>query len=261
MQLQTIRPALEAAGIALYAVSYDPVDSLAAFAGRYSIGYPLLSDPDSAVIRSLGILNEGSPPATAGIPHPGVFVLDEAGTVTGKHFYPSYRERDTGVGLLEHALGIAAPTHGPSALAADQVVQARAWFDSPSYTWGQRLWLTVELTIAGGHAVYASPVPDGYQALTVDLTLPERVIAGDQQWPPARAYRMDTLDEQFHVYEGTVRVDIPVTFMVVDAGDLATSVEVTLQACTPRECLLPASLHLSLTLPELPLIERPPRPS
>ena len=45
------------AGIKLYALSYDEVDALAAFAEAHAIPFPLLSDPDSAVIRSYGILN------------------------------------------------------------------------------------------------------------------------------------------------------------------------------------------------------------
>ena len=98
MQLQKVAADLEAEGIALYAISYDPPDVLAGFAERHGITYPLLSDAGSGLIRELGLLNEEAGERVEGIPHPGVVVLDADGTVAEKHFYESYRERDTGRG-------------------------------------------------------------------------------------------------------------------------------------------------------------------
>ena len=66
---------LEAEGIALYAISYDPPDVLAGFAERHGISYPLLSDAGGGPIRELGILNEEAGERVEGVPHPGVFVL------------------------------------------------------------------------------------------------------------------------------------------------------------------------------------------
>ena len=48
---------IEARGLGMAAISYDSPAVLAAFASREKIR-PLLSDPDSAVIRRYGILNE-----------------------------------------------------------------------------------------------------------------------------------------------------------------------------------------------------------
>lgn len=260
MELQKVSAALEETGIALFAVSYDAVDVLQGFAGRYGITYPLLSDEGSGVMRSLGILNEDAPPPVAGIPHPGVFVLDEDGRVAQKVFYPSYRERDTGAGLLEHALGIAAPTHGPAAQSAAEAVQVRAWLDRDTYAWGQRLWLSVDLEIAPGHHVYAPPTPGGYHPLTVTIDPIERVVFGAPRMPSGQPFRMEAFDEDFLVYEGTVRVELPISFMVVDAGTLTLNIHVGLQACTDSVCLLPATVDLALSADEVPLIERPQRP-
>ena len=48
---------LEAAGVELYAISYDDCEALRDFVETYGIRYRMLSDVDSAVIRSFGILN------------------------------------------------------------------------------------------------------------------------------------------------------------------------------------------------------------
>lgn len=51
-------PRLDASGVALLALSYDPVAVLRAFADKHGLSFPLLSDEGSHVIRRLGLLNE-----------------------------------------------------------------------------------------------------------------------------------------------------------------------------------------------------------
>ena len=47
---------LRAQGLGVAAISYDPVPTLAEFASRRSITFPLLSDAGSATIKAFGIL-------------------------------------------------------------------------------------------------------------------------------------------------------------------------------------------------------------
>ena len=51
------------------------------FGNRKGISYPLLSDPDSEVIRAFGILNTNYAPdhESYGLPFPGMFIIDENG--------------------------------------------------------------------------------------------------------------------------------------------------------------------------------------
>ncbi|MBI5948172.1 MAG: redoxin domain-containing protein [Chloroflexi bacterium] len=238
-------------------MSYDGVEALRGFGAKYGISYPLLSDEGSAVIRALGLLNEQAAEPIMGIPHPGTFVLNADGSVRSKHFYPSYRERDTGVGVLEHLLGVEAAVHGAIRDASVESVAVSAWFDKDSYAWGQRIWLTVELDIPAGLHVYGRPIPDGYHPLEVELEPIERVLPGPPRFPETKPFRIDGLDEAFHVYEGKVRVQVPVTFMLVDGGTLDAGVRVSFQACTTTECLAPQSLRLVLPIAEQPLVERP----
>ena len=74
-------------------ISYDSVEVLKTFADRQHIGFELLSDPDSKVIRAYGILNETVAKGTPqfGVPYPGTYVLDVNGVVTGKYFADDFR--------------------------------------------------------------------------------------------------------------------------------------------------------------------------
>ena len=205
------------------------------------------------------LYNEEAPPPVAGIPHPGVFALDREGIVTQKRFYESYRERDGATTLLFEMLGLApgaAPSADPS---PSGEVAVRAWFDAPEYAWGQRLTLTVELAIPPGLHVYGQPTPDGYQALTVTLETGERVLAEDPHFPPATPFRVKGLDEDFLVYTGAVRVTVPVTFMVVDGGDQRVTVRARYQTCSDSECFFIEEREVTVTIPEVALVERPGR--
>jgi peroxiredoxin Q/BCP len=77
----------EAAGAVVLGVSKDPVDKLAAFAGKYSLGFPLLSDEDHSVAEAYGVWVEKS---MYGRKFMGMqratFVIDEKGKVT--HVFP-----------------------------------------------------------------------------------------------------------------------------------------------------------------------------
>ena len=87
VELQKHIEQFEAAGIKVYAISYDSPEDLKTFATRYGITYNLLSDGDSAVIKEFGILNTlfNSEAAGAGrflgIPFPGTYVTDSGGIV------------------------------------------------------------------------------------------------------------------------------------------------------------------------------------
>ena len=82
-------------GLGLAAISYDSPAILKDFADRRKITFPLLSDPDSKIIRAFGILNESVKPGTAqyGIPYPGTYIVDPQGKVVSKYFEDDFRER------------------------------------------------------------------------------------------------------------------------------------------------------------------------
>ncbi len=253
--------------MALFAISYDSVDALAAFAAKHGITFPLLADEGSRIIRDLGMLDEdldrhhaefGRPvrDEQRGVAYPAVFLLDRDGTVIDKRVHPKYRIRDTGTGLLEAALGIAAPRHGPEDAAGEGPVRVRAYFDSPTYRPYQQLQLTVELTVREGWHVYAAPVPAGYVALGVEVAPLQGVAMGAPVWPEGHRFHVAGLDEEFLVLDGTIRGRIPVTFAIqAGGGDLCLDVAVHYQACSAQECMAPETVGLSLLVREAPFPE------
>jgi hypothetical protein len=238
---------------------------LAGFAEKHGISYELLSDEGSRVIRALGLFNERVHEQHAvygiakndrawGVPYPGVFLLDEQGRVVEKRFQQSYRERETGAGLLEQGFHAASSLHGARAESASDGVAVRAWLDSETYRFFQRLWLTVELQVAPGLHVYGRPVPEGYIPLSIEVAPIEGVTVGEPEWPEPHPFRVEGLDEQFMVYAGSVSVSLPVTLALRDAGDQTLHVSVRYQACSANDCLLPSSVSLDLPVKAADLV-------
>ncbi len=102
MQLHADLKKLDAGGIQIVALSYDPVKVLSGFADKRKITFALLSDPGSKTIEAYGILNKEAKSGLAkGVPYPGTFLLDQAGVVRAKLFLEGYRERHPTAELLQ----------------------------------------------------------------------------------------------------------------------------------------------------------------
>lgn len=255
--------------IAVFAISYDAVDVLHGFADTHGITYSLLSDEGSQVMRDLGVLNEhvyeqhaayGIPKQDRhwGVPYPGVFLLDEHGRVLHKRFQQSYRERETGVGLLEQGFGLQSSRRGPEAVAHTEGVTVRASLDAESYRFFQRLWLTVELTIAPGLHVYGQPLPAGYIPLCIAVAPIDGMVVGEPTWPAPQRYRVKGLDEEFFVYESQVKGALPVT-LTEEGGDQTLQVTVRYQACSDTDCFVPRTVRVELPVKAAGHVERPRR--
>ncbi|MBA2260473.1 MAG: peroxiredoxin family protein, partial [Acidobacteria bacterium] len=89
-------------GLGVVAISYDPPETLKQFAQSRQITFPLISDPDSAIIRRFGLLNEQQDrqSRTYGVPHPGTFIVDRKGVVSARFFEDAYQERYTAATIL-----------------------------------------------------------------------------------------------------------------------------------------------------------------
>ncbi len=106
VQLQKDLKQFADAGVQVVGVSYDSVAELAAFAARKKITFPLLSDPDSKVIRAYELLNKEAKGKAAGVPYPGTLVVDRAGVLRAKLFVDGYARRHTTAELLKAAAGL-----------------------------------------------------------------------------------------------------------------------------------------------------------
>ena len=100
---------IEAAGIKVVAISYDPVETLNGYAEKNNISYLLLSDPGSKTIDAYGIRNTAmdgkkfGPNDLTGIPHPGTYILDKDGVIRAKLFLERYQVRHTSEQLIKAA--------------------------------------------------------------------------------------------------------------------------------------------------------------
>jgi peroxiredoxin len=262
-----VAPELAEHGIALFAISYDAIGILHDFAAVNGIAYPLLSDEGSHVMRGLGLINErvqedhavyGIPanPRHVNLPYPGVFVLDENGIVTRKVFHESYRERDSGSGLVAQVLGIFSEPPTPATGAAPAVTM-RAWLDSPTYTYFQRLTLTVEVAVAPGHHVYGQGTPAGLVRLSVAIDPVAGLEVGHTTWPAPHRFALPGLGDEMWVHDGTVLGTLPLTFTAAPGGgDHVIRLRVAFQACDATTCLIPSAVQLEVPVREVALVGR-----
>lgn len=257
MELQERAEEFERERIALFAISYDAVPVLAAFAQRYRIAYALLSDEGSRVIRALGLLNTHLEEQAAhygatvrehyhGVPYPGTFTLDEHGVIAQKRFEQSYRVRPQAVVLLEDRAG-EIPASAVRATARTPEIAVTAWIAQGTYRPYQRLELHLDLAVAPGLHVYGDPIPDGYTPLTVEIAPLESLDVGPPRWPDPRPFRVAGLDERFVIHEGTVRGTVPL-FLARNVGSVELVIGVRYQACSADECYPPGRLTVRLPI-------------
>ena len=136
----------------------------------------------------------------------------------------------------------------------DEAVRVRAWLDSPTYAFFQRLHVNVEVSVAPRFHVYGPPVPAGFVPLSMEVAPIEGVEIGMAEWPVPHPFEGKELDERFWVHEGTVRGAVPLTFSAPPgAGDHVIQVTLKYQACSDAVCLEPMTLTLSLPVREVAL--------
>jgi len=261
VELQRQVEALRAQGFGVAALSYDTQEILKDFATRRAITYPLLSDPDSKIIRAFGLINEVDyPPGHQfhGIPYPGTFVADAKGVVTRKEFEQPYQERRTAASLLWTAMATTSPTTGGQEIRTDPFV-VRVSSSNEEVMTGERITLALDFQLAPSMHVYADGAKS-YRPLALKLADNPFIKGREVRYPKPTPYTFAPLKETVPVFEGTFRVTQDVVIQPVqrnlppDANpviqlteiDLAGSLEY--QACSDTICYPPASLPLKWTL-------------
>lgn len=250
MQLQQNLSRFEAADIAVFAISYDPVETQAAFADEFGITFPLLADPDSAVISATGILNTLVEPGDKryGVPFPGSYIVGVDGTIEEKSFFETHRTRPSAETLLRDGFGLDFEIRdNPHAEAAGAGVSVSATLGSQAMVFGEESAVYVDLLVDEGVHVYAAPAPDGFVAAEVSVEGPDDVEVGATRFPTTMPFRVEGMPEQFNVFEpGRVSISVPIVNMSQEPGEFALTVTVRYQACTEAECFIPQTHRLRL---------------
>ena len=262
MELESQLEGFRKRGLGVAALSYDSVEVLKDFATRRRITYPLLSDPESRIIRAFGIINEIDYPeghANHGIPFPGTFVANEKDIIESKEFEKAYQERRTAASLLT-AQG---DTPGaPVQETRNDQFTLRTSASNAEVAAGHRVTLVLDFTM-GPHMHAYAPGAKGYKPLNFRLGENSLVAPHNVIYPISRPYRFEPLDETVPVYEGRFRVLQDVTVIGPPRGSAgapaAPVTEIDLggtldyQVCSDQVCYAPASMPVHWTLKLIPL--------
>lgn len=76
-------------------MSYDSKAILKEFSDHHGISYPLLADPQSAIIKRFGVLNPDATDFMKGMAFPGYIYIAPDGRIQQTFFERNYRERYT----------------------------------------------------------------------------------------------------------------------------------------------------------------------
>jgi peroxiredoxin len=268
VELQEALPKFEAAGIKLYAVSYDDFDALRDFAGHHGITYPMLSDKGSKVIRRYGIQNtfvtkEQIP--YYGIPFPGTYLIDEDGLVVEKFFSRSLAARESAESVIDSALGeILLGEDEPMDSGGAEGIQLSATYHGGGGNLKSAVirQLVVRFELPPGLHIYDEPVPEGMVATRVEITGPPGLNTNDVIKMPTKPLRLPELDMELQVWEGRVDFVVPVwaddrIVGLIDEpefDEIEIEVKVAYQACDDQTCRIPQSETLTVKVPIAPYL-------
>jgi hypothetical protein len=247
--LEHSRHLLEQDGVRLAAISYDSLETLAEFAEKHGIGFPLLSDSGSAVIRAFGIFNTNMAPdlRAYGVPHPVEYLLTSEGEVARKYFVPNYQHRVTGSAVALREFGTADAVAGLVNLKSGAVTAQIGLASGYAFA-GQELGFFAKFRLEPGWHVYGSPLPDGYTATSVVFDDP-KVIRQSFQLPPATPIEIASLQEVLPVYSasfegvGSLLLKFPLA-----QGPTTLSGQLRFQQCSDRSCEPSETLRFELPL-------------
>jgi hypothetical protein len=244
----------DAAGVAVYALSYDEADALRDFGEAHGITYTLLSDPDSEVVRSFGILNTLIDPDDHpwyGIPYPGTYVVNADGAITHKFFDNNLAVRTGPEQLLRAVQGQPMPEARPDE-GAPEAVQVNIALDGSSLAATVQRDLVVRFSVPAGRHVYAEPAPQGMVAADVVLDESDRLVPRPIVRPASEPHVLAGTGESFQVHHDLFELRLPLTVNNAAGGvaaEITVSGEVRWQSCDDEVCDIPTSKRFELTLP------------
>jgi peroxiredoxin len=270
IQLQAAKARFEKQGIKLAGVSYDSVDILKFFAGRRKIEFPLLSDPESKIIRAYQVLNSEAVGPNQGMARPGYFFIDTGGIIREKFFEAKYRERLTGNDVLAKLF----PELGEEVSDTVEAPHLRLAIGQSDRVGvpGNLVTLTAEIKLPPDVHVYApgtqgvgstwSPRKKGYKPIKLVIdALPDFELR-QAIYPRAKILFLPAIKEKVPVFEGTfqIRQELKVNSTAAYSGALGTDGKMVAihgqleyQACDSKICFLPASVPIAWNLQVVPL--------
>jgi len=254
VELEHSREDFQKLGIGLAAISYDSVAILHNFAERRSVHFPLLSDADSKIIRSVGLLNETVPHDGPffGIPYPGTFILDAHGIIKAKYFEEDFRERSTAADILTRQYGVT-PSAGRHEVIGKQLTAVASASDFV-VRGGQRVALAFDIDLKPNIHVYA-PGVENYIPIEWKMKDSPAFTAHEVLMPAPKMLHLPAIDETVPVYTGHFRIVRDITIasepkvkpLVDVSGQFTVEGTLRYQACDDRVCYVPQELPVKWT--------------
>ncbi len=242
-------PLIEREGLRVAAVSYDSQETLQRFAEKYRIRFPLLSDRDSAVIRSFGILNTNIAPGLRahGVPHPVEYLIAPDGVVIRKYFVTNYQHRVTASAVVLREFGVAADG-APTVTLRSGALTVEVGLSAPKAFAGQEVGFFAKFTLQPGWHIYGSPLPQTYTATSVAFEDP-KIIRQSFELPSAAPMRIAVLGETIPVYSGSFQgLGSLLLKFPLEEGKIVLSGHIRYQQCSDTVCEAPETLPFELPL-------------
>jgi hypothetical protein len=258
--LEQSRLTLERSGLPIAAISYDSREVLHAFAEKHGIGFPLLSDRDSAVIRSFGILNTNVAPGLRahGVPHPVDYLVAPNGVLVRKYFVPNYQHRVTASQVVLREIGaigagVAAVTLQSGALTVE------IGFSGANAFAGQEIGFFAKFKLEPGWHVYGTPLPTVYTATSIAFDDPG-IVRQSFDLPEARPMKVSWLDETLPVYDGSFQeMGSLLLRFPFEAGGAEFAGKLRFQQCSDSVCEAPETISFDLPLTIEPFVVAQPK--
>jgi hypothetical protein len=229
------------------AISCDSRGILEHFANRMKITYPLLSDVDSKIIKSFGILNTNIPEGQIfyGIPFPGTYIVDSHGKVLSKYFEESHRQRFTADTILVKEFGLGGSRK--TEVRTDHL-KIDAFASQYAARPGNRISIVLDIELPDRMHLYA-PGAEGYKTVSLNIQEDPALKIHDPQYPAAKIMYLRVIKERVPTYEKKVRITRDVTISPgYRPNNLVISGTFDYQACDEKICYLPVKVPLRFEL-------------
>ena len=275
MELQNGLDQLRNEGIKLYAISYDDTAAVADFSQAAGIGFTMLSDVDSRVIRQYDVLNTIVQPEDApfyGVPFPGFFLLNEDGAIVDKLFNRHFALREGVESIADSFLGRVTPGDREpiASFTEDDGIEITAFLRGGGGVLriGPRRRLVVRFAMPEGIHIYDDPVPDGMVATQIDVEGPDGLRLEPVESPATAPFALPGVDAPLQVWGGTVDFVVPLfantelapVVLLDPEPSIELKIKVRYQACDDRQCFIPQTrtieLHVPLGMGPMPGFDR-----
>jgi hypothetical protein len=236
-------------GIRIAAISYDSQDVLKGFADKHGIGFPLLYDRDSAVIRCFGIFNSNIAPdlRAYGVPHPVEYLVAPDGIVVRKYFVANYQHRVTASSVVLQEFGDLGQGGAVTTLQSGALTVEVRLSCAKAFA-GQEIGYSARFKLEPGWNVYGKPLLDAYTATSITFDDP-KIIRQSLVFPQAHPMESTALGETLPAYSdsfqalGSLLLEFP-----IDAGEAVLSGELRFQQCSDTVCDPPQTIPSEVPL-------------